>query len=382
MKRKIGLILMSVLLIFSLSACGTDTKETGKAGGQETEGGESSEITVTDMLGREISIKKPIERVVVNYWEALEFCIAVVGEDFIDMPVGVGFSGTGEQFQRIYEEKYPQLQDLPLVGGGGQNEYDIEKIISLKPDLFIANVFGHLSEIALDAAEKLERAGIPTLILTRSEDPSTSPQEAVLLVGKIFGTEDRAREMAGFLDEQFAIIKSKNLSQKTDKPTVYEEMGWGTREEYSSTGITDGWAALIELAGGENIAVGNVGDNSKIDPEYLLTTNPDYIFVTYLLGYYTPEEAQENMDATVGEYVQRKGWDKLNAVQNNNVFSFFHNQAQNQCGFYPALKMAKLFYPGEFEDINPDERLKEFFDRFMLTEYEDGIWFYQLGEQL
>ncbi|MCR6544356.1 hypothetical protein [Dehalobacterium formicoaceticum] len=99
------------------------------------------------------------------------------------------------------------------------------------------------------------------------------------------------------------------------------------------------------------------------------------------MGYYSPEEAQEKMDSTVGEYVQRKGWDKLKAVQNNNVFAFFHNQAQNQFGFYPTLKMAKIFYPNEFEDINPDERLKEFYDRFLPIGYDDGVWFYQLGEQ-
>ena len=198
----------------------------------------------------------------------------------------------------------------------------------------------------------------------------------------IFEREERAQEISEFLDEQFKVINSKNLAEKTDKPTFYQEKGSGTKDEYDVTSISDGWADLIEYAGGKNIAIGYVGESGKIDPEYLITTNPDYIFVTGSLGHYDSKEIQEIIDSSVGEYIQRTGWDKLKAVKNNDVYLFSHSHSRNQFAFYPALKIAKIFYPEEFKEINPDEKLKEFFDHFMLTDYEDGFWFYQLGDKL
>lgn len=41
-----------------------------------------------------------------------------------------------------------------------------------------------------------------------------------------------------------------------------------------------------------------------------------------------------------------------------------------------------MFYPEEFSDIDPEAELKEFFDTFLYTDYEDGFWKYKLGEKL
>jgi len=334
------------------------------------------------MMDREVTIKTPVKRVIVNQWDAAEACIAVVGEDFTDMFVGVGSSGSLKEFQKIYGERYPKLQDLPVIGGGGKQGYDVEQMIALKPDLFIVNTSSRFSEKPLEAAKKLEEVGIPTLMLSMPKDPFSAPQEATKLLGKVFNKEERAEEISDFLDKQFALVSKKNLPDKAEKPTVYQEKGSGSKDEYDSTGIQDGWGSIIQYVGGDNIAVGHVGETSKIDPEYLITTDPNYIFVTGHLGYLTPAEAQESMDNTVGQYIQRTGWDKLSAVQNKDVYTFFHDHARNYFTFYPTQKIAKILYPEEFQDLDPDANLKEFYEKFMLLDYEDGVWFYKLGESL
>ena len=36
--------------------------------------------------------------------------------------------------------------------------------------------------------------------------------------------------------------------------------------------------------------------------------------------------------------------------------------------------MAKIFYPEEFADLNPEAQLDEFFDRFMLLDSDISTW--------
>ncbi len=38
------------------------------------------------------------------------------------------------------------------------------------------------------------------------------------------------------------------------------------------------------------------------------------------------------------------------------------------------LVMAKILYPDECADINPDAILKEYIDKYMLLDYDQGIW--------
>ncbi len=366
----IWLTAIAMLFVFGCSPAAPASSTSLSDGGQTSQ---SSAFTVTDMQGRTLDFKGPIRRVVVNQWDIAEVVMTVVGEEFADMFVGVGTSGSADTFQRIYGEKYPQLKDMPKIGGGGSNAFDVEAIIALKPDLFLLNTRSSSMENTLKTAEDLAKAGIPTVVTTMSENPEKSPVECIKLIGQLFGKEQRAKEIADFIEAQFAILKSQNLSGKKDKPTVYQEKGSGTAEEYDVTSTTDGWASIIALAGGDNIAIGSIGASGKIDPEYLIRSDPDYI-ITGALGYCTKEEGVQKADGTIGQYSKRTGWDQLTAVRENRIHMLFHDHSRNQFAFYPALYMAKLFYPDVFTTLDPDAVLKEFFDRFMLLDYEDGVW--------
>jgi iron complex transport system substrate-binding protein len=92
------------------------------------------------------------------------------------------------------------------------------------------------------------------------------------------------------------------------------------------------------------------------------------------LGYCTKEEGAQKAEGTVGQYGKRTGWDQLTAVRENRIHMLFHDHSRNQFAFYPTLYMAKLFYPDVFASLDPDAVLKDFFDRFMLLDYEDGVW--------
>jgi iron complex transport system substrate-binding protein len=78
-------------------------------------------------------------------------------------------------------------------------------------------------------------------------------------------------------------------------------------------------------------------------------------------------------------FAQRPGWDKLDAVRNNKVYSLHHVLSRDIWDFVGNQYFAKCFYPDEFEDLDPEENLKEFYREFMPVEYS-GVWMIDLKE--
>ncbi len=337
---------------------------------------DESLITVTDMAGREVAIEGPIERILFDQWGCAEIVFAVVGEEALGKTVAVGNNKTSEFMKSLYADKYSgkytQLKSLPNIGGGGGGPFDVEAIIALKPDVFIINSTdpGGIAEMV----GTLEKAGIPSIILNLAARPMETPQIGIELIGNIFGKEERAQELNNFINTQFELINSKNLSERTDKPTVYMEKGSGSADKYDSTWASGSWSDIIEYAGGINIAANTSGSSAQIDPEYLITSDPDFIIIAGALGF--GEDIYKGT-AVLDEYAKRVGWDKLKAVRENNYYELPHGYERNQMTFYPSLFLAKLFYPAEFADTNPPEILKEYFDRYMLLDYDEGVWFVQ-----
>ncbi|NLN97786.1 MAG: ABC transporter substrate-binding protein [Eubacteriaceae bacterium] len=101
MKRMVLWLVIGVLIL-SLCSCAPNNRSDGTTDqAADTADEVEKEITLTDMMDREVTIKTPVKRVIVNQWDAAEACIAVVGEDFTDMFVGVGSSGSLKEFQKI-----------------------------------------------------------------------------------------------------------------------------------------------------------------------------------------------------------------------------------------------------------------------------------------
>lgn len=117
-----------------------------------------------------------------------------------------------------------------------------------------------------------------------------------------------------------------------------------------------------------------MGDSIQIDPEYLISQDPDFIIVAGSTGIGTD---YDNCIDTLDQYAARNGWEDMSAIKNNNFVMISHGQERNQFCFFPHLVMAKMFYPDEFGDLEPLEIMEEYFDRFMLLDFDMGHWIVQ-----
>jgi iron complex transport system substrate-binding protein len=69
----------------------------------------------------------------------------------------------------------------------------------------------------------------------------------------------------------------------------------------------------------------------------------------------------------------------LDAVKNNRVYGISHVLSRDIWDFVGNQYFAKLFYPEEFNDLDPEENLKAFYKEFMPVDYS-GVWMISLEE--
>lgn len=372
--KKILALSFILIMIFNLVACEKKVEQKDEA----DKGTKVDTKIITDMTGRQVEIKYPINSVIVNQWDFGEVISLLIGEKYPEILKGVGRSGSAENFKRVYGGKYPQLNDISTIGGGGKGSYDTEQIIKLNPDVFFINSSGRFLEDSLKQVKDLEKAGIPILVFTMGDNPTKSPQQAISILGEVFDKKEKAEEIINFINDQFALLKERKVEEVSDKATIYYEHSRGVdRNTFGTTLVRGGWASIIEKAGGKNIAIDNIGENNQLAPEFVLKSDPDHILFSSALGYVTKET--DGAPALAAEVVHRTGWDKLQAIKEKNLHVLFHDHSRTPFAFYPTLYLAKSFYPELMEGVNPDEILKEFYDRFMIVKYDDGIWSYKIN---
>lgn len=216
-------------------------------------------VTLTDHLGRSVTIEEKPQSIVSGYYITSSLLIALGLEDNL-----VGIEAKAKS-RPIYSLSAPQVLDLPSVGTA--KEFDLEGCAALKPDLVILPVK------LKDSAASLEQLGIKVLAVNPEDDALLTA--TIEMVGKATGTQQRAAELSDFIS-----LKKQQLADAVSsakKPNVY--LG-GNSALLSTAGAKMYQNALIEAAGGANVAA-ELEDSywAEISYEQLIAWNPDVIVI-------------------------------------------------------------------------------------------------------
>jgi len=290
-------------------------------------GGQAWAVTFTDDSGATIQLKGVPRKVVVLNSSNLELFIAAGGK-----PSAYGESGSMPGYLQQY------LRDLPSVGTA-QNP-DLEKIVSMQPDLVIGMNFPFHSALK----PSLRRAGIPLAVF--------NVQNRADLIRKmeIFGTiTGKPRQAAARIGEINAAIEKarKTVGQGSRKVLVV----FGTPESFSMALPASFIGEMVELAGGLNVAPksakggsGMMNGFAPISMEYVTMANPDIILVI----------THNNATQIEGSDLLGKlpAWNSLQAVRNQRVY----NLPFETYGINPTvrlgtavLELSARLYPERFK---------------------------------
>lgn len=204
----------------------------------------------------------------------------------------VGISGFTTRPERARKEK-PKVSAFTSA--------KIDAIVKLEPDLVIG-----FSDLQAKIAKTLIAKGIPVWI---NNHRSVEEIYAMIIqLGSIVGKQERAVSLVHQFREELEKTCSTNLA-KPVKPKVYFE------EWYDPLISGIRWTSeLIELAGGIDIfsefkSSSLARDRIIADPKEVVRRNPDIIIASWCGKKFKKDRL-----------VNRKKWNKINAVQNDFIF--------------------------------------------------------------
>ena len=348
-------------------------------------------IEITDVTGRTVTLKKPAERVVLQWSGAGGpfFTIsALMGKDTPKVIAGMDTSlqDYRADMWKHFTTEMPELAKIPVVGTIGDKTFNAEQVVALNPDVIFIPV-DLKDQYESDAKAKMDAAGIQTIYIDYHAEKLESHQKSIEAIGKALGKEERAAEISKFYTDRVTRVLDRVSKINKPKPTVYLEVGMNGPEEFGNSFSSNySWGALATMAGADVITKDVIKKTSPINPEFILEKNPDIIMI---MGSYWPkkptsmrlgfEATEDSSQALLKAFTtERQGWSELKAVEDKQVYSAHHGLPREVFDAAVFEYLAKTFYPEEFKDVDPEATLKEFYDKFLPFSYS-GIWFMHMN---
>ena len=334
-KRRIAAVLLAVVMLFALSACGANNattpadnsnqqsettpadntapanepdKEPEKEPEQEPEKEEPepqpADITVTDMSGDEVTIKLPVKSII-NLWPAGTSSFFVMGAG--DLISGVANNGPGamNSWTKFF---YPGCADIPVLSGTAPT---IEEVIALNPDLVII----HPTTAKDGMAQTIRESGIPAININFTNYETMT--KAYTMLTQILDDEYASKLNTWCAEVGELIAKNQELTKdltEADRPVVYYISGQNDQltTTMASNSIVQDW---VELCGGQYATAiielnGSSTFGTEITPEAVFELDPDVIIVGGVNQHILMKALQET-----------DGWKDLKAVKDGRVYN-------------------------------------------------------------
>ncbi|WP_337742893.1 ABC transporter substrate-binding protein [Fusobacterium gonidiaformans] len=366
MKLKNVVKSLLMVLCFSLFFLGCGEKK------EVTEGEASNatqQIHFTDLKGREITLDKPAERIFLGFYEESYLAVA---KDFSKV-VSISRAEWADFFTgqyMSYEEQMPSIKDMVDTGSIYKGSFSMETILNSRPEVAILAPFQY--ETLAENIQKLEDSGIKVVVIDYNSQTLENHMQSTRILGMVTGNEERAEQLALNYEKALKEVADRVAKVEAKKRTYVELGNLGPHEIGNSYGNYL-WGSLVKSAGGNNIGEGKIESYGPLDPEYILSSNPEMILFAgsrwsndagdrVLVGFgVKPEETS----ARLKPYLERAGWDKLDAVKNGQVFAVDHGGLRSIYDYVYIQFIAKSLYPDLFEDIDPVKNLEMFYTEYL-----------------
>ncbi|MFH0937726.1 MAG: cobalamin-binding protein [Planctomycetota bacterium] len=249
----------------------------------------SSGRALRDALGRQVYCPRSPQRIVSLAPSATELLFAL----------GAGNRVVGNTFFCCYP---PEAVGLPKVGG--YSDPDIERIISLKPDL-VVGARGN----PLTLFERITQLNVPCIAL--ASESLDDVLANVTLLGQALGEEVSAANLVAAMRKRLECVATK-MARSSVRPCV---LFLFSLDKLISAGKGSHIDELINRAGGQNIASESDLPWPEIPMEIVLLRDPEVIILM------TPHGKKDaTTSVSVADILGRDSrWAGISAVKNKRV---------------------------------------------------------------
>jgi len=350
--KSLTLIGLAIVLLVSI----------GIAGGCTSQEPAEGTIEITDMAGRAVSVPQDVDEIVgieagalrlITYLDAVD---KVVGVEEVEKS-GSPHAVRKEPVFMTYNLAHPELAKLPSIGPihGG----DAELIVAQHPDVIFWTYAA-----AGNANNLQKKTGIPVVVIDyvspNTEEQRATLYEALRLMGKVLGKEERAEELVRYME---GVIQ--DLNDRTEdipegkRPKVYLG-GIGFKGAHGIIS-TDPAYAPFQFVNAKNVA----GDmplehamvsHAMVSREKILEWNPEVLFV------------DEVGSLLVMKDLKGKEYQVLDAIKNDKIYGVlpFNFYATNYTTVLAdAYYIGEILYPEKFNDIDAEKKADEIYKKFL-----------------
>lgn len=312
--KKFTVILLLAVFALGITGCGNtagnENKSSVDSTSSVTEGETKYPVTITDSFGTEITLEKEPQKVISIAPNITEMMFDIKAEDKL----------VGRTDYCDYPEAAEKIESI-----GTMRTPDIEKIISLEPDLVIAST--HFNE---ENAKKLQEAGIKVISLYEENDVA-GVYTMLETLGTALNKSEQAKESIDHMKKTINEVTS--AVNGLQEPTVYYVVGYGEGGDFSAP-ENSFVGGLIKLAGGKDIVPAS--DSWTFSLEALLEADPDIIVLR---------------NGEKEQFIAAEGYKELTAVKEGRVYEIDNNIIDRQ-GYRNAegvLTLAEIFHPQAFK---------------------------------
>jgi len=256
-------------------------------------------ITITDDRGTQINLTDKPKRIVSAAPSNTEIIFAL---DLEEQLVG----------RTEFCNYPPEAKNIESIGK--MSPLNLEKIISLEPDLILSYGGFQLKDIP-----RLRELGFNVLVI--QSESLQEMIEGIKLIATACGIPERGQQFVSQLKNRINKVTSHiDALPVSQQPKVFVGSNFDT---IYSPGKGTLFHELIKLAGGKNI-IEHLNGWVKINPELIAQSEPDIILIP--TGIMNPEEINKIKQ----DIINHPGWSHIPAVKNNQIY------AVNEDLFYRA----------------------------------------------
>ncbi|MDO5092093.1 MAG: ABC transporter substrate-binding protein [Propionibacteriaceae bacterium] len=360
----------------TMSACGGG----GQSGDDPSASGGA--LTIKDVADRSVTLSAAPTKIILGESRQAFALLFLQRDNLLDKVVAWGTdlqNAAPDVYQRVASIQ-PRTGDIPTVGSVAKGDLSVENLLEHSPDLFLMTLdqYEAAKQAGFDA--KLDAAKIPYLVTDFRRKPVENTHTSVLLLGQVFGAEDKAQEFLTYYDSLVnPVVEAAKAKPESERPLTFVWRSPGVSEPGRTFGDSN-FGQIVTASGGNNLGSSLLdSDAGTVTTEQLIASQPQLIIATggawgkqdkndksataYVdLGYNaTPEAAAQSLAQLSGE----TGYSELTAFSEKQVYGIYHQFYDAPFNFLAYVAFAR--WQGLQVEGLPevDAAWSDFHDKFM-----------------
>ncbi|MFC4166278.1 ABC transporter substrate-binding protein [Teichococcus aestuarii] len=338
--------------------------------------------SVTDMVGRGVTLPRPPRRVVAAE-SAVLLNLSLIHPDPVPLLVGMGgdLRRIDPGAMAALAARFLGLDAVPELTRQVGEDLPLERLIALAPDLVLMAAWQHRRPGTAEALRTLERAGIPVVFIDFFINPLSRALPSLQLLAEVLDRREAAAAYAAFYTAKLEAVRRAVAGRRG--PAVLLQAFPG-RWPCCWVAGDQGGGELVAALGGRNAAEGQLPGPSggNLSVEQVLVTEPEVYIGT---GMAQPPEgsaalrlgwgvAPEVARRSLAQALRAPELAHLPAVRQGRAFGLWNYLGGTALNVVALEAMAGWLYPDLAATLDPAATLAEINARFAAAPWQGTFW--------